>query len=147
MKQAIRLAVRAVILHDDKLLLVNAYPDGRSNLWCAPGGGVEKGASLTDNLHREIHEETGLSISVGLPCLVNEFHSPEAGFHQVEVFFRCQLLRGALSDDWKDPEGVVSRRRWVSRDEIDDFRLKPDSLSKIAWSNEIVYDQLEVIVT
>ena len=36
-----RLAVRGLILHEDRLLLVNAYPGGISDLWCAPGGGVE----------------------------------------------------------------------------------------------------------
>ncbi|MGL5009485.1 MAG: NUDIX domain-containing protein, partial [Paracoccaceae bacterium] len=44
-----RLAVRALILHHDALLLVNAYPGGQSDLWCAPGGGVERGASLHEN--------------------------------------------------------------------------------------------------
>jgi 8-oxo-dGTP diphosphatase len=45
-----RLAVRAVVLHEGRLLLVNAYADGQSDLLCAPGGGVETGASLPDNL-------------------------------------------------------------------------------------------------
>ena len=71
-----RLAARALILHEDRLLLVNAYPAGRSDLWCAPGGGVEAGASLHENLIREVHEETGLTIAVGPPALVNEFHDP-----------------------------------------------------------------------
>ena len=84
-----RLAARALILQGDKLLVVNAYPDGKSDLWCTPGGGVEKGFSVPENLRREVYEETGLQVSVGAPCLVNEFHDPVSGFHQVEVFFRC----------------------------------------------------------
>ena len=58
-----RLAARALILQDNALLLVNAFPDGRSDLWCAPGGGVETGASLHDNLMREVYEETGWHIA------------------------------------------------------------------------------------
>ena len=60
-----RLAVRAIILHENRLLLVNAWPDGKSDLMCAPGGGVESGASLPDNLVREVYEETGLRVAVG----------------------------------------------------------------------------------
>ncbi|MEM1021733.1 MAG: NUDIX domain-containing protein, partial [Pseudomonadota bacterium] len=71
-----RLAVRALILHQNRLLLVNAWGGGVSDLWTAPGGGVERGASLPENLAREVHEETGLEIDVGAPCLVNEFHDP-----------------------------------------------------------------------
>lgn len=141
-----RLAVRAVLLHEDRLLLVNAWPGGDSDLWCAPGGGVEIGQSLPDNLAREVHEEIGLTVSVGLPCLINEFHDPGAGFHQVEVFFRCQLATGKLNADWQDPEGVVSRRRWVARGEMAGLRIKPDSLAALAWNTGIGYDRLEPLV-
>lgn len=141
-----RLAVRAVLLHQTRLLLVNAWPGNQSDLWCAPGGGVDKGQSLPDNLIREMYEETGLSISVGAPCLLNEFHDPQSGFHQVEVFFRCELTDGALDEGWRDPEGVVTRRRWVTQEEARALRLKPDSLPDIAWNNGFGYDPLETLV-
>jgi len=142
-----RIAARAVILHDDRLLLVNAYADANSTLWCAPGGGVEKGSSIPDNLIRELHEETGLTISVGPPCLINEFHDPKTGFHQIEVFFRCKITQGRLDPDWQDPERIVDRRRWVTREEMAGLRYKPDSLPEIAWRDRsFVYDPLEVIV-
>jgi 8-oxo-dGTP pyrophosphatase MutT (NUDIX family) len=86
-----RLAARALILHQDRLLLVNAYPGARLGLWCAPGGGCEAGQSLPENLAREVHEETGLRITVGPPALVNEFHDPDSGFHQIDLFFRCTI--------------------------------------------------------
>ena len=94
-----RLAVRAIILHQDRLLLVNAYKGGTSDLWCAPGGGVESGASLHDNLIREVHEETGLTVAVGDPALINEFHDPITGFHQVDLFFRCTVIRETYDDE------------------------------------------------
>ena len=58
-----RVATRALILHQGRLLLVNAYPGGRSDLWCAPGGGAEPGQSLPTNLMREVMEETGWHIT------------------------------------------------------------------------------------
>ncbi|MGR3506181.1 MAG: NUDIX domain-containing protein [Paracoccaceae bacterium] len=141
-----RLATRAVILHDNRLLLVNAYRDPGSDLWCAPGGGVDAGQSLPHNLIREVHEETGLTIRVGPPCLVNEFHDPERGFHQVEVFFRCSIIAGTLTDDWSDPEGIVTRRRFVTQAEARAMRLKPDSLPDVAWQRGFGYDPLELIL-
>lgn len=142
----IRLSTRAVLLHRDRLLLVNAFPGEASDLWCAPGGGAEPGQSLPDNLAREVHEETGLTIAVGAPCLVNEFHNPDQGFHQVDIFFRCTLFDGQLSDDWQDPEGVVHRRRWFSFPELATIRLKPDSLPQVAFfgvDQTAAYDPLE----
>ncbi|UWR00593.1 NUDIX domain-containing protein [Rhodobacteraceae bacterium S2214] len=142
-----RLAVRAVLVHDNRLLLVNAW-SGRDDLWCAPGGGVEPHASLPDNLHREIMEETGLEVAIGEVCLVNEFNDTARDYHQVDVYFRCTLRAGVLSDDWQDPEGIVTSRRWVTRAEMAKMQVKPDSLAAVAWedADAPTYDPLEPIV-
>ena len=143
-----RLATRALILHEDRLLLVNAYPGGRSDLWCAPGGGVESGSSLPVNLAREVHEETGLTVAVGAPVLINEFHDPVSGFHQVDLFFHCTITAGTIDPRWRDPEGVVTQRRFFSRQDLElgRIRFKPDSLAQAAWGATVLYDPLEVII-
>ncbi|MDW3225038.1 MAG: NUDIX domain-containing protein [Paracoccaceae bacterium] len=145
----VRLAARAVIIHESKLLLVNAWPKARSTLLCAPGGGVEPGASLPDNLAREVKEETGLHVKARQPCLVNEFHDPRTGFHQVEVFFRCDILGDhRIPNDWQDPEQIVNRHIWASEEEVAKLNFKPSSLAKVAFSDSggITYDLLETIV-
>ncbi|CUH74853.1 NUDIX domain-containing protein [Tropicibacter naphthalenivorans] len=141
-----RLAARAVIVHQDRLLLVNAWPGGQSPLWCAPGGGVNRGTSLPENLRREVHEETGLTIAVGAPCLINEFHDPQGSFHQVEVFFRCTITEGQLSDNWQDPEGIVTTRRFFTEPQVRALPLKPSSLPDVAFGTGLSYDPLEPIV-
>ena len=145
-KRTPRLAARALILIDNRLLLVNAYGGGISDLWCAPGGGVHPGTSLPDNLIREVHEETGLTITVGLPALINEFHDPASGFHQVDIYFHCQIARGQLDPTWRDPEGVVTDRRLFAQPDLADIRYKPDSLPNATWGKIVLYDPLEVIV-
>jgi ADP-ribose pyrophosphatase YjhB (NUDIX family) len=144
-----RLSARAVIVQDGRLLLVNAYPGEMSDLWCAPGGGVAAGTSLPENLVREVQEETGLLIRTGPLVLVNEFHDPRTGFHQVDLFFRATVLGGTLDPAHADPEGVVTRRRFFSPAELAAIRLKPDSLPRVAFDASLAahYDPLEVIVT
>jgi 8-oxo-dGTP pyrophosphatase MutT (NUDIX family) len=147
-----RLAVRALILHRGRLLLVNAWPEAAgSDLWCAPGGGVEAGASLPDALMREVFEETGLTVAVGRPRLINEFHDPSTGFHQVELFFRARiragLVAGGLPPGHRDPEGIVVRHCWATPAGMAALRFKPDSLPAAAWGRgAAAYDPLERLV-
>jgi 8-oxo-dGTP pyrophosphatase MutT (NUDIX family) len=143
----VRLAVRGMIVRDGRLLLVNAYPGGVSDLWCAPGGGVEPHASLPDNLIREVREETGLTVEVGALALVNEFHDPAHGFHQVEMIFRCRAA-GDMPAVWRDPEGIVTERRWVTEAEARGLRVKPGLLIDAAFGSEggAAYDPLELVV-
>ena len=149
-----RLAVRGLLLLEGRLLLVNAWPEDKagvpSDLWCAPGGGVERGSSLHDNLIREFHEETGLEVDIGAPCLVNEFHDPGGTFHQVDIYFHVTHLAGQLSDTWRDPEGVVTRWCLVDRSELSGLRVKPDTLAEVAWADAegigAIYDPLEPIL-
>ncbi|WP_183529187.1 NUDIX domain-containing protein [Yoonia ponticola] len=142
-----RLAVRAVLMHENRLLLVNAWR-GRDDLWCAPGGGVDAHASLPDNLHRELMEETGLRVHIGDVCLVNEFNDVDRDYHQVDVYFHCTLASGTLTDNWQDPEGIVDNRKWVTRAEMAAMQVKPDSLAAVAWQDADApnYDPLEPII-
>ena len=138
-----RLALRAVIVEDDRLLIVNAWKD--SDLWCAPGGGAEMHQSLPENLAREVWEECGLQVDVGPVCLLNEYHEPARAFHQVELFFYCRITAGDRHGAWTDPEGVVNRRLWVTQRELASLRHKPDSLAQVAFGprSQPYYDPLE----
>ena len=54
-----RLSVRSIIIKDKKLALIHSK---KYNYYLFPGGGVEKGESLTSALIRETNEETGLKV-------------------------------------------------------------------------------------
>lgn len=143
-----RLAVRAVIVERNRLFLVNAYPGDKSDLWCCPGGGVERHASLQDNLIRELHEETGMRVEVGALLAISEFHDPNGDFHQVDMFYRCTIADGQPSHDWFDAQGVVDRWRWVTQAELGGLRVKPDCMAEMAFGPDgpILHDPLEPIV-
>lgn len=146
-KRPVRIAARALILVRDHLLLVNAYAGSQSDLWCAPGGGIEPNTSLPENLIREVHEETGLTVAVGAPALINEFHDPTSGFHQIDLYFHCTISAGEITETWRDPEGVVTQRQFFSQTDLaqNRIRFKPDSLPAAAWGQSLLYDPLEPI--
>jgi ADP-ribose pyrophosphatase YjhB (NUDIX family) len=95
-----------------------------------------------------VHEETGLTVAVGAPVLINEFHDPEGDFHQVDIYFRATITQGTLDPAWADPEGIVSQRQFFTRTEAQALTLKPDSLIATAWDDAAhpTYDPLEPIL-
>ena len=88
-----RLAVRGVLLHENRLLLVNAWADPSSTLWCAPGGGVELGQSLPDNLKREVMEETGLEVANAryLMSHPNDYNYRGMVAPVIDLFYVCDV--------------------------------------------------------
>lgn len=52
-----RVAVRALIVQDDKVLLVKEKDD---EWWALPGGGVDHGETVQSTLTREVEEELGV---------------------------------------------------------------------------------------
>jgi 8-oxo-dGTP diphosphatase len=54
------LCVGAVVVHDDRLLLVRRGRGAATGSWSVPGGRVERGETLEHAVRRELAEETGL---------------------------------------------------------------------------------------
>ncbi len=60
-----RVAVGAVVVHDEKVLLVQRGRAPAQGLWAIPGGSVNLGETLQAAAEREVLEETGLRIRAG----------------------------------------------------------------------------------
>jgi 8-oxo-dGTP diphosphatase len=59
-----QIAVGAVVVRDEGLLMVRRGQEPAKGLWTIPGGRVEHNEYLVDALKREVREETGLDIEV-----------------------------------------------------------------------------------
>jgi ADP-ribose pyrophosphatase YjhB (NUDIX family) len=58
-------AVGAIILAGDRVLLIERGVPPARGMWSVPGGKLEHGERLADAVEREVHEETGLRVRCG----------------------------------------------------------------------------------
>lgn len=76
MTDHVTVAVGAVIVQDERLLLVQRANDPGAGRWAVPGGHVEPGETLAEAARREVLEETGLEVTVGDIAWVGESIGP-----------------------------------------------------------------------
>lgn len=130
----IRNAARALIIRQDKVLLLKKEGDGRDQRFALPGGAQDPGETLTDALRRECMEEIGAVVDVGELIHVADFFKrretePPTRRHVVEFLFRC-----SVPDDYVPHNGYRPDRHqidviWVDLSELGRLPLFPQFLS------------------
>ena len=98
----LRVRVCGILIEDNSILLVKHEGLGEKGvLWSPPGGGMEYGFSIQDNLIREFKEETGLSVKICDFLYASEFLNKP--LHAIELFFEVKKVSGNLKKGI-DPE-------------------------------------------
>jgi 8-oxo-dGTP diphosphatase len=84
-----------LIVRDGKVLLIRRGKEPYKDHWSLPGGGVESGETLREAVEREVLEETGLEVDVGLVAgYREEILGPHE--HYVIIAFHCAVTGGEL---------------------------------------------------
>ncbi|MGQ9456090.1 MAG: NUDIX hydrolase [Armatimonadota bacterium] len=90
-------AVSAIIVEDDRILLVQRGVEPNRGLWSLPGGAIELGETARDALIREVREETCLDVEPGKVAYVHDVISRSDGnvhYHYVIIGFFARVLAG-----------------------------------------------------
>ena len=110
------LGVGAVVIHENKVLLVKlSYGRAQKN-FLIPGGLVEKGETLEEGLIREVKEETGLDIIpkgiIGIRSLIRSTNK----LTDVYTVFVCDIASDPEKIGTTDPE--ITDVQWVPISEM-----------------------------
>ncbi|MDO6461702.1 NUDIX domain-containing protein [Granulosicoccaceae sp. 1_MG-2023] len=128
-----RLAVRAVVIEDERLLLARYESEGRE-WYIIPGGGVQHGETLEEAFARETIEECGHALPFGDVLFVREVMAdrhPEglmpAGLHQVELYIGSALPGGVRLAPTQ-PDRCQTGLIWQPLNELEQIRFFPAAL-------------------
>ena len=118
--------VGAVIVQDDRVLLIRRGQAPLLGEWSLPGGVLECGEALRDATIREAREETGLIVETGEMLGVYErvirSDDGRVRYHYVLIDFLCRPVGGDLKAG-SDAADV----RWFARDELPALNLAFDA--------------------
>lgn len=122
--------VGAIIIEDERVLLVKrAHPPLQAQ-WSIPGGVLEVGELVRDAAIREAQEETGLIVEpgelLGVYDRILRNAEQRVQYHYVLVDFLCRRVGGELQA--ADDAAEVS---WFTRQELPALKLAADTVDVI----------------
>jgi len=118
--------IGAVIIVDDRVVLVKRTHPPIQGEWSIPGGVLEVGELVRDAAIREAREETGLMVEPGelLGVFDRVLRDPEqrVQYHYVLIDFLCRVVGGELH-----AASDAAEVRWFKREELPALKLAEDT--------------------
>jgi ADP-ribose pyrophosphatase len=131
------IAVGAVVMRQNRILLIRRGKEPAMGEWAIPGGRVELGETMHEAAAREVMEETCVSIRPGELVYFFETILPDPDgriqFHYAIFDFMAEYLAGE-----PNPRDDAMDARWVSAEDADTYNLNTrtrELLNRIEFIN------------
>tara|TARA_Y100000310_G_C20605802_1_gene775403 strand:- start:57 stop:734 length:678 start_codon:yes stop_codon:yes gene_type:complete len=136
-----RIRVAAIIVDDNKILLVkHVHPETKEEWWVPPGGGIEEGdESVFECAKRETFEETNLKIESSRIVYIREYFDKEHGQLNIELFVLVENFTGKISIQNVKGSGpdeqYIKEVKWLSMKDINGITVYPEILKDSFWDD------------
>lgn len=129
--------LQAAIVRDGGLLLVQCTLPGEPPFWVLPGGGREAGESDAEAVAREVREELGVAVEVGVVIDDVPADPPDGTYARWRTFV-CRLTDGEPTACGTDGAAELTAVRWLPLGDGDEWDAE-------LRSDRFLYPQLERI--
>ncbi|WP_371414459.1 NUDIX hydrolase [Jeotgalibacillus sp. R-1-5s-1] len=136
--------VYGVNVENGKILVIRKNRGPYQNRFDLPGGSLEEGEALTKALHREIAEETGLSVlsanQIGTSDFLLPSHWQEFDWiHHIAVFYEISTGGDLVAPEifeGQDSEGVV----WMALEDLTIENASPLVCKACKWIQTGIFE-------
>ena len=141
----VRSTVKAIVLHEDKVLLNRCRDRNNGDYYSLPGGGQEQYETLAETIHRECLEETGYFVEpirfcalmeeICLDPVIREQYAQYA--HKMLHIFLCRLTSTEHVKPTETDDLQISID-WVPVEDVPKLNLLPKEVR--AALNQLISD-------
>jgi len=131
MEREHRISAGAILIQEDKILLVRYMDNYGKSFLVGPGGGVLNNEGMNQAIIREVREETGLEVSPYRLLFVEDLLSRR--YRMVKVWFLCNLIGGQLVNTQGAIEEGIIEVGWFRKDQLHGEVVYPTVLLSHNW--------------
>ena len=136
LQSGIRITVRAVIVQDDKILLIKKDSPEEGVRYTLPGGALESGETLHQAVIRECLEEINSAVKAFDVLHIADFFIPKLEpepytRHQLEVLIQCQTPAGYIPTSGPDPDKHQVGVEWLPVNKLAEQTISPNFFAEL----------------
>lgn len=136
-----RVAVGALVVHQNKVLLILRGKDPAKGMWAVPGGSVNIGETLQTAAEREVLEETGLQIKAGKVIYafekIQHDNAGQVQYHYVILDLEAKPLDPA---QLLTPADDAIKAGWFTLADLDRLNLPVSETTWTLLQEKLSYD-------
>ncbi len=129
-----RIAAGAIIIQNEKILLVRYNDRQKKSYLVGPGGGVHSDdENIAQALKREVKEETGLEVNPLKILFIEDLLSRR--YRMIKIWFLCNTIGGQLEKTQGVVDEGIIEAGWYGRGELDSEVVYPPVLLNENWES------------
>ncbi len=149
LQSGIRITVRAVIIQDNKILLIKKDSPADGIRYTLPGGALESGETLHEAVIRECQEEINTAVEAFDILHVADFFIPKLlpqpyTRHQLEVLIQCKAPAGYTPSSGPEPDKHQIGVEWLALDDLTKHTISPIFFAKLLGNLQSAKHQIYI---